>query len=121
MTITARMTRRHAAALRAIDERVAGLAERDGRGPLVNYEVARIGNALADAGVALSRQQPPLIPFDWPGAEEVPYAEAVALLETVRAALTHAPRPAGHPRNRLMAEIPAHYGVPQSYPRARRL
>ncbi len=118
MTITPRLLTLRARALRGIEQRLSDLGERDGKGPLRDFETASIGNALADAGFAVSRERPPLIPFDWPADREIPLAEALALLQEARQLLAPA-RAAGHKRNRTLAEIPKHYGVADSYPRFR--
>ena len=118
MTITPRLLQLRAKALRTIEQRLDDLGERDGKGPLHNFETARIGNALADASFALSRERPPLIPIDWPANREIPLAEALALLHQARELLAP-PRATGHRRNRTLAEIPKHYGMPQTYPRVR--
>ncbi|MDC9822945.1 hypothetical protein PRN20_04310 [Devosia sp. ZB163] len=111
-----RIARLRAAALATIAQRLDDLRHRDGTGPLIGFERARVGEALAGASRALSRERGALVPRDWPGEAAVPLAEARALLRSAAAAL--APRPAapGHGRNRALAEIPAHYAPRRTYP-----
>ena len=75
---------------------------------------------------ASSRAGPPLIDADWPGDTSVSRESARELLHRAkhRLAPTMPPKPLkrlGHPRSRMLKEIPEHYGVRSTYPRMSRL
>jgi hypothetical protein len=121
-----RLDRRRATALRQVEQLLIDLAHRDSDGPLGRYELRDVRRALEMEAAASSRAGPPMIDAAWPRDTSVSPDSARELLQRAKHRLSPSmpPKPLkklGHPRSRMLKEIPEHYGVRPTYPRAKRL